>query len=177
MGSSQKLKVTINRWGGQEYPNKDDSVPPLVPSCQLLVIGRSCSSLTSFFVQTNCAPPVLNTSVGGCLAFSHWSQLFAISSLSWLQPVSALLLLQFKVNIPLLATEIFWKREDHNVRKSDIYDLVSSTFHMPFYETLILICFKATITLAKGRKRPLLCLQGEVSLRRFCFLRKVQTQL
>ena len=60
-----------------------------------------------------------------CLA-SHLS--------SCLQPVSALLLLQFKVNVPLLATEIFWNREDHNVRKSlilsDIYDLVSSTFHI-----------------------------------------------
>ena len=79
------------------------------------------------------------------------------SHLSWLQPVSALLFLQFKVNIPLLATEIFWNREDHNVRKSlilsDTYDLVSSTFHMPLYEALILICFKAK--LAKGRKGPL----------------------
>ena len=65
--------------------------------------------------------------------------------------------IQSKHTIALLATKIFWNREDHNVRKSlilsDMYDLVSSTFHMPFYEPLILICFKAKLT--KERKRPL----------------------
>ena len=74
-GHHQQMVVPSTQKQGRQCP------PPLVPSCQLLVTCRSCSSLTSFFVQTNCAPPVVNTSVGGCLAFSHWSQLFAISSL------------------------------------------------------------------------------------------------
>ena len=78
MGKLTEIEGHHQHMGG---PSIQTVSPPLVPSCQLLVIGRSCSSLTSFFVQTNCAPPVVNTSVGGCLAFSHWSQLFGISSL------------------------------------------------------------------------------------------------
>ena len=81
MGKLTEIEGHHQHMGWAKYPNKDDSVPP---SCAILPIASHWQILLLsdlFFLQTNCAPLVVNTSVGGCLAFSHWSQLFGISSL------------------------------------------------------------------------------------------------